>query len=191
MVVFILSEPLSALTLADKAFEVAKITKAVEGKVQNRGVMVDIINQRAGMTKPKSALTQGWQWCMSFIYYCYDEASRKLKVRNPLMKTPSCSRQLKFAKLVGSGLKVINMRSIGASKIEIKQGDIGIHKSGTMRETDIGNSWNGHTFICFKKLPNGKVSTREGNTNSAGSREGNSTAWKERSIDYFLAIIRV
>ena len=134
---------------------------------------------------------------MDFVYYCYNQASKVLKIKNKLYKTSSCSEQLKFANCFGSGLKVIKFTYFG--KTPIKYG-IGIFKHKYRSIDDIGKYWNGHTGIYLKQLNQDTFLFIEGNTNSKGSREGGASSKdgvyiKKRNINNpilpLIAIIEV
>lgn len=108
-------------------------------------------------------------WCMDFVYYCFKSASKASGKKNKLLKTSSCSYQLKYANCIGSGLKVITFKNFG--KINVNTG-IGIFKHGNININDIGKFWQGHTGILLRKIDNNTFEFIEGNTNSKGSREG-------------------
>lgn len=96
-------------------------------------------------------------WCMAFVYWCFDEASRKLGKTNPMVKTGGCLRQWNETKA-----KKITATSARNNPSLIIPGSVFIidHGSGL-----------GHTGIVVS-LKNGYLKTIEGNTNLSRSREG-------------------
>ena len=152
----------------------------VREKPANRSPQIDYFNKTAG-----AAL--GSYWCMSFVYTVYNEASKLQGVKNPLLRTASVSNQLKYAKRLGSKLKVINYKGFGLKTAKV--GDIGCMKSGTFGIEDIGKLWSGHTFLVLSEQYD-KFLTIEGNTNYLGSRNGDRVAKKSRNKNSVLALIR-
>lgn len=152
------------------------------GKPINRSKEIDEWNIKAGAPV-------GSYWCMAFVYNMVKKVYDAFEIKNPLKKTPSVSQQLRYANLIGSGLKVIQTRKIG---IKAKKGDIFCIKSGDDHDSDIGKLWSGHTGFCkTNQASNGKVDTREGNTNKAGSSNGDRVADRTRKVSEFLATIRL
>lgn len=116
-------------------------------------------------------LGAGYPWCMSFVYWCVDMASKKLGLPNPLVKTGGVLDQLARTKL----------RTLPSRSSAIKPGDIFImdHGGGT-----------GHTGF-IDSIATGMFHTIEGNTNDEGSREGYEVCRRTRSINEIKAIIQL
>lgn len=132
----------------------------------------------------------GSSWCMIAVWNWYEEASKCLKVKNPLQKTASCSGQLKYANMIGSGLRVIKTNMIGLNTLE--KGDVFIIKHGQFSERDIGRLWAGHTGLIVKDKGKSNI-TIEGNTSQKKTREskGRDGVWQlERQEREYIAIIR-
>lgn len=88
-------------------------------------------------------------WCMAFVYWCAEEASKQLGVENPLFKTGHVLTQLNKSKplqVVGNPIR----------------GDIFI--------MDFGGG-KGHTGFV-SEITGNVIQTIEGNSNATGSREG-------------------
>lgn len=88
-------------------------------------------------------------WCMAFVYWCFDEAAKEMKIENPLPKTAG----------------VLDMWNKVPDEWKVKEpqkGDIGI--------LDYGKGM-GHTFIVTSSAKD-IVQTVEGNSNDEGSRNG-------------------
>lgn len=172
-----------SLSLPYKVYEYSiQFTGHLE-RSYNRSSLIDKWNKQAGARL-------GSSWCMSFVHSMYKETADGLKTRNPLLRTASCSNQLRYANMIGSKLQVIPMSLLG--KMKIKQGDIGIMKHGQFSEKDIGKSWAGHTFLIEKDSLNWFL-TNEGNTNRGLTREskGIDGVYKlKRQKKTILAIIR-
>lgn len=112
----------------------------------------------AGLVKPNA-------WCMSFIYWCFNEAAKNLKVKNPLFKTGGVLRQWENS---------ISNRQFGHIQ-GANQGDIGkvqIAQPGDIFILDHGHGF-GHAGI-IKSWDSLKLiyNTIEGNSNTDGSRDG-------------------
>lgn len=152
----------------------------VDGKPNNRSPEIDRFNLIAGAPV-------GSYWCMSFVYYCVNAAAKQLEIKNPLLRTASVSKQLRYANLIGSKLRVLK-NMIG---LELQNGDIFCIKTGTWTDRDIGKIWSGHTGFIFNKARNDIHYTIEGNTNKAGSRNGDRVAIRKRLITEYIAIIRI
>lgn len=168
----------------DKLIQVAQKYVGTVEVSYNRSKQINKWNIDAGANL-------GSSWCMSSLYGMHKETSESLKVKNPLKRTASCSEQLKYANLIGSGLKVIKTSLIG--KVKIQRADIFIQKHGSFSERDIGKNWLGHCGICDEQKKKNEVDTYEGNTNSRKTREskGKDGYWKlTRNINSFLALIR-
>lgn len=147
----------------------------------NRGYEVDAFNESVGNARASP-------WCMAFVYFCYQRTYDYFKIKNPLLKTGRVATQLRYAAQFGSGMKVYKTDMIG--KVCVGKGSIFCLKAGKFGDRDIGRDWNGHTGICIKD--NGStIETVEGNTNSAGGREGNRVALKNRNKSKLLAIVEI
>lgn len=87
-------------------------------------------------------------WCMAFVYWCFDKASKQESLGNPLIKTAG----------------VLNAwgKSTHYQVTDPQPGDIFI--------MDFGGG-HGHTGIVIS-VDDHTIHTIEGNTNDTGSREG-------------------
>lgn len=131
-------------TLADKVLQIAinEIGKCEQPKGSNWGEDVKKYLASVGITFPAS-------WCMSFVYWCTNEASKAQGVKNPLFKT-------------GGVLMQWNKIPASMKHTTPQVGDIFIMDFG---------SGHGHTgFVTH--VANGRIQTVEGNSNDEGSREG-------------------
>lgn len=91
-------------------------------------------------------------WCMAFVYWCFNQASKTQQIHNPLVKTGGVINGWNNSP---TGSKVLT----GATP---QSGDIFI--------MDFGGG-HGHTGIV-EKADDTYIYTIEGNTNDTGSREG-------------------
>lgn len=126
----------------------------------NRGPRVEQYLKSAGCLP-------GDPWCASFVYWCFNEASKSLGLTNPLVRTGSCMTHWSNT----PGRKISHSKAMNNPQL-VKPGFIFI--------IDHGN-WKGHTGIV-KTAENGYINTIEGNTNIAGSREGLGVAELQRKI---------
>lgn len=102
-------------------------------------------------------LGKGYPWCMAFVYWCFNEASKDMNVVNPLVKTGGVLKGWNNA----SGKKIF-AKDTRSNPLLVKPGQIFIN--------DHGRGY-GHTGIV-KEVNGGFINTIEGNTNNSQSREG-------------------
>lgn len=78
--------------LSLKALEIAKtqLGKHEIPRGSNWGPDIKKYLASVGITKPSA-------WCASFAYWCFDEASRELGMKNPLTKVGGVLRQWEFS----------------------------------------------------------------------------------------------
>lgn len=129
--------------LSDKAIEVAitQLDKQEDPRGSNWGEPVKTYLHSVGIDFPAS-------WCMAFVYWCFNEASKQIGTVNPLLKT-------------GGVLRAWN-ESLSHHVLMPQPGDIFI--------IDFGKGL-GHTGIV-ETVEEDLIHTIEGNTNDTGSREG-------------------
>lgn len=96
-------------------------------------------------------------WCAGFVYWCFNEAAKKLKRDNPACKTAGCL----FHWNNSSGKKITTREAINNPSL-IKPGAVFIMDHGKGM---------GHTGI-ISRVEGGFIYTIEGNSNSGGSRNG-------------------
>lgn len=124
----------------------------------NRGPRVDQYQVRTGLGL--KAGEDGFAWCACFLYWCFDEAAKKLGRGNPVIKTAGCqdhwnrSRQAGIAQITGA-------RATSNPEL-VKPGMIFIMAFG-------GGA--GHTGLV-ESVQGGFITTIEGNSNNQGSRDG-------------------
>lgn len=138
--------------LSDKALTIAvtQIGKQEIPKGSNWGVDVKGYLNSVGINFPAS-------WCMGFVYWCFDKASKELKIPNTAIKT-------------GGVLAAWNKASA-----TIKND---IPNVGSVFIMDFGKGL-GHTGIV-ESYDNSFIYTIEGNTNDTGSREGYEVCRRKR-----------
>lgn len=135
-----------ASELAQKALDIARsqVGEEEHPRGSNWGHPVQDYLARVGIAFPAS-------WCMSFMYWSFDEAVKSLKNRaNPLIRTGG----------------VLNAWNKAAVKYRVS----GEPQEGDIFIMDLGHGL-GHTGI-IETIQNGMLHTIEGNTNDSGSREG-------------------
>lgn len=153
-------------TLATKALSIAASNVGVSEKPKgsNSGPEVDIYLRSVG-------LKSGYSWCMAFVYWCVNTASKELDVANPLVKTGGVLRQWNET----------NCRKCPARSKAVKAGDIFIMEFGHGM---------GHTGFV-EKVVGGMIHTIEGNTNDDGSREGYEVARRQRLVSSVKGFIQL
>lgn len=149
----------------------ALLTKVIEIARNQIGVMEDPPGSNRGPKVEEYLKRAGCQpgdpWCASFIYWCFDEASKTMGISNKLPKTGSCMTH--WSETIGR--KIIHRNAMNNPSL-VKPGHIFI--------MDHGN-WKGHTGIVTS-VSDGYIRTIEGNTNIEGSREGLGVAELNRKI---------
>jgi CHAP domain len=124
----------------------------------NRGPRVDEYQVRTGLKLRAGA--EGFAWCACFVYFCFDEAAKKLGRKNPVIKTAGCHDHWNRAREAGipqvSGTRATNKPEL------VRPGMVFI--------MDFGGG-KGHTGIV-EAVHGGFITTLEGNSNNQGSRDG-------------------
>lgn len=118
----------------------------------NRGPRVDQYIISSGLNPGNYA------WCAAFVYWCFNEAALQLNTRNPAVRTPGVLKHWNQT----TGKKII-----AKDALEIPD----LIKPGLIFIIDFGRGY-GHTGIV-ENVNSGYLTTIEGNTNTAQSREGN------------------
>ena len=127
----------------------------------NAGPEVEIYLKSVGLGK-------GNAWCMAFVYWVTNEASKKCGALNQLLKTAGVMNQW-------------NSRP----KVRVT-----IPQAGDIFIMDFGKGL-GHTGIVTEVLANGTINTIEGNTNTDGSRDGYAVCKRNRKITSCKGFLRV
>lgn len=135
-----------SVILTATAIEVAISQLHVKETGHNSGPEVDEYLRRVG-------LDPGYPWCAAFLYYCFDEAAKRLGMVNPVPKTASTQALWRHAEPIGRD------SNPGAGYVYILQ-----HGSSS-----------GHVGIV-ESYADGVITEISGNTNEAGSREGDCVA---------------
>lgn len=123
---------------------------------RNRGPEVDQYLRAAGYDPDKRP--ESYAWCMAFVYWCYLQASKAAKVPNPCPRTGG---------VVAAWTKAPPLNKVPAAQA---YDDPGLIVPGCIFVMDYGEGV-GHAGIV-KQVQGSKLLTLEGNTNGAGSREG-------------------
>lgn len=154
------------MTLSEQSLLTATSQLGVmeQPKGSNKGPEVEMYLKSVG-------LGGGFAWCMAFVYWCVNEASKKMNRPNPLVKTAGVMDQFRKTQL-----RILPKTSIG-----IKPGDIFI--------LEFAHGL-GHTGFV-KSIDNGIVTTIEGNSNEDGSREGYEVCSHHRPISSFKGFIQL
>jgi hypothetical protein len=139
--------------LAVAAGEEAKEVREIPMN-SNRGPDVEKYLARAG-TPP------GLPWCCAFVYYCFDEASKKLgRPANPMVRTAGCLDH--WNKAPAKGAARIRAAEATDDPTLVKPGMIFVMDHGKGR---------GHTGLV-DSVEAGMLRTIEGNTDASKTREG-------------------
>lgn len=161
-----------AQSLAELTIEIALSYDGVREKGgNNRGPQVEAFQKSIG-------LDPGDPWCAAFVCFCMKEAAKRLGVESSFVYGGSCYKL--WTRNVD-----LQMTKPGENCIFVL--DHGLSKAGTRI---------GHTGFCVKPIianadghPGeqfvGSIETMEGNTNAAGSRDGDGCYHKSRQMSEF------
>ncbi len=129
----------------------------------NRGPQVDQYVRSVGLDP-----AGGYSWCQAFVYWCFAQASARLGVANPCVRTASVLEHWAKAPL--------------AARVDARAAadDPRLCRPGAVFIIDHGDG-KGHAGLVTEVV-SGAVATIEGNTNQAGSREGDGVYEHARSI---------
>lgn len=147
--------------LSEKTLQIAITQIGVQEipKNSNAGPDVEKYLKSVGLGK-------GFSWCMAFVYWCSQEASKQLAVANTLQKT-------------GGVLAMWNAKP----QLRVK-----VPQPGDIMILDYGKGL-GHTGIV-EKIVGTDVHTIEGNTNDDGSREGYEVCRRVRKLSMIKGFLR-
>jgi hypothetical protein len=124
-------------------------------KTQNQGPRVDEYIRSVGLN-PAGNPPCGYPWCMGFVYWCFEQAALALGQSNPCTRTAGVVHHwevTKGKKILASD--VANDHSLVTVGMVFCKSEVDSHTGIVCQVTDAG------------------ILTIEGNTNEAGSREGN------------------
>lgn len=151
------------LTLSQEALEIAITYLGTrEQGGNNTGPEVDQFLAAVG-------LPPGKPWCASFMFYCFREAAAKMGIKNPCPKSGSAVQLY----LKADPKYRVSNPTVGAVYV---LDDAPLSK--WIHATDIP-IWAGHTGIVSSLIGTDVDEEISGNTNKAGSREGD-TVWKHQ-----------
>jgi len=149
--------------LSQKALDLAVTQLGVEEnpKGSNDGVQIKEYLKSVGILVPAP-------WCMSFVYWCFNQSAKSMGIRNPLIKTGGVMRQWKGASILYTAKKP--------------------YQAGDVFILNLGKGL-GHTGF-IESIEGDVAVTIEGNTNDEGSREGYEVARRRRKIASFSGVLR-
>lgn len=137
--------------LVEGALALAASYVGVKETARNSGPEIDLFLAAVG-------LRPGYAWCAAFVHFCFMRASASLGLVNPC---PRSARALGIWALADGPCKSQDA-----------------HR-GSLFVLDTGEpGGDGHIGFVETAHPNGTIDSIEGNTNEAGSREGNAVARK-------------
>jgi hypothetical protein len=146
------ASPLLTAALRIAAEQEARQVREVP-RNSNRGPEVDRFLQRA-------ACPPGNAWCCAFVYWCIDEAAKKLGRSNPMVRTAGCLDHWQRA------------AAHGAQRIPTSRAlrNLSLVRPGIIFIIDHGGGL-GHTGFV-EEIGAGMLTTIEGNTDASKTREG-------------------
>ena len=147
----------SRTPLLDKVMNIARgeIGVMEDPPGSNRGEKVEAYLASTG-------LEGGFPWCAAFVHWCFEQAAHELGTDNPCIRTAGVLDHWNKAGRQGIR-RVMHAQATGDPQL-VQPGMIFIIDTG-----DPGGA--GHTGLV-ERVEGGKLVTIEGNTNSAGGREG-------------------
>lgn len=150
--------------LLKAVIESAKGEVGTKESGRNRGSKVDEYIRSVGLDPTKGE----YAWCQAFVYWNFSKAASGLQIQNPCIKT---------AGVLSHWTKAPDKNKIAA---EVALDDPKLIRPGAIFMVDHGEG-KGHTGLV-ESVKAGRIHTIEGNTNKAGSREGDGVYEKDRSI---------
>lgn len=156
--------PVAVVAAAGSAFTAAALQAAQEqvGVTEqpgNRGPQIEAYLASVG-------LTPGRPWCVAFVYWCFARAAREWEIENPLSRTGGV---LHHWSLAPDSVKIAPQAPID---------DLRVITPGSLFLIDHGYG-RGHMGFVLAVERTG-LRTIEGNTNFAGSREGDGVRRRTR-----------
>lgn len=150
------------MNLSEKTVEIANTQIGVHEAPGNHNT-----GEQVNKYLSSVGLGPGYSWCMAFVYWCFNEASKILAVNNPLSKTAGVMAQYNKSKLK-------------YGQIHPMPGDVFI--------MDFGKGL-GHTGIV-ERVEGDYIYTIEGNSNDEGSREGYEVCKRKRPMNKIKGYLR-
>jgi len=122
----------------------------------------------------------GYSWCMIFVHGVYEETAEQCRIKNPMPRAAGVQIVWSIARADELRYKTIDADDLLAGVERGEAGDVLImlHKNGL-----------GHTEIVRSQY-RAELNTCGGNTNQAGSREGDGVYNKTRQITSIAGLIR-
>jgi peptidoglycan hydrolase-like protein with peptidoglycan-binding domain len=157
----VIDQPPAGLLAA--ALDIALAQEGVRESARNRGEKVDEYIKSVGLNPSGQ-----FAWCQAFVFWCFEQAAKNLSVQNPCVKTAGVLDHWNKASPI---VRVYSERAFDDPRV-IRPGAIFIVDHGGGK---------GHTGIVTNVV-DGQIGTIEGNTNKAGSREGDGVYEKLRPI---------
>jgi hypothetical protein len=151
----------STLMLQTLAIAGSQVGQMEAPPLSNRGPQVDAYLRAVGID-PEHSSSDGRNWCMAFVYWSFQTASRSLGDANPLPKSAGCLDHWNRAARVAGARRIPRAEAYA---------DAALIKPGLVFILDLG-AGHGHTGIVERAMEGGRLVTIEGNTNNDGSRTG-------------------
>ena len=156
--------------ICDYAYLMVQLNVREEKDRANRGEVVDVIQLHA-------AESRGYAWCVALADFVVDKACQRLMVNSPFHIGVSSSRLVREARKLGRLI---------TDPAKVQAGDLFVRKGG-----DTGFNHAGIVLSVLTPDHEGDVAhmrTVEGNTNEAGSAEGDGVYSKVRKLssEYYV-----
>jgi hypothetical protein len=149
------NETSSPLLAAVLDFAATQIGVMESPRGSNRGPQVDKYVASVGLNPAGQ-----FAWCVAFVYFCFEQAAKKLGRSNPMIKTGGVLDHWNRAGTQGVP-RITNARAINNPSLV---------KPGQIFAISLGGGL-GHAGLV-ERVAGGKLVTIEGNTNDGGSRDG-------------------
>lgn len=157
------------MTLGERVIEVAKSYLTLrEATGHNDGPLIDRMLEYLG-------LPHNLSWCLAFCLWCYHQAITPL----PFPKIARCATFWQMVQENEVRYKTFDAEDVSWGVVKARPGDVMIFSRD---HSPTVKNWDGHAALVVAQLSPRKWRTIEGNTNAAGSREGDGVYLKERSV---------
>jgi hypothetical protein len=145
----------SSLLIATLEFAATQIGVLENPEGSNRGPQVDKYVASVGLDP-----TGKFAWCVAFMFFCFEEASKQLSRANPMIKTAGVLDHWNKA----------GIRGIPRIKTNQAINNPALVRSGQIFVIDTRNGFGHSGFV--ESIAGNKLVTIEGNTNEGGNRNG-------------------
>jgi hypothetical protein len=139
---------------------------------RNRGPEVDEYIRAVGLDPTKGS----YPWCAAFVSWCVAQAANHNQIASGRAGPPALPIEL------SAGVFDMLRRNTRLKRERPQPGYAFVLDYGVRENPDGSKHRPGHIGFVIQAMPNGTLETVEGNTNAAGSREGDGVYVRTRKV---------